>query len=155
IAGERRGGERLATGINVLRNAGTAHTENRDAVLSSADGRDTRVQLMLVLSPINDIHGGHDQRLCAQAYQPVRNAGIAKVGTDTDADFAPRRIPELLFPRGQAVFEELDGHALDLTKHDVAGRTDDEGGVEELGMFVEFLHHAKAAFVIRVVLVSR
>ena len=59
----------------------------------------------------------------------VGDAGVAQVVTDAESDFAPRRIPDFLYRRPQAVLEKLDGHAFDLLENHLAVRADDEGGV--------------------------
>ncbi len=59
----------------------------------------------------------------------VRDARVAQIVADADTDFAPRRIPDFLFRRGQAVVEKLDRHALGLFENNLAVRADDKGGV--------------------------
>ena len=72
---------------------------------------------------------GTIKQLRALFHQPVGDARVAQVVADADADFSPRRIPDFLFRRGQAVVEKLDRHALGLLENNLAVRADDEGGV--------------------------
>ena len=120
--------------IHTLRDAGTRHAENWDAIFRRAQRRDAGVQLVLMLPPIRHVHRGHDEHLRALADEFIGDARVAQVVTDTDADLAPRRVPDFLFRRGQAVLEELDGHALDLFENNFAIRADDEGGVVIVGI---------------------
>src|SRR5258708_11725187 len=89
---------------------------------------------MFVPSPIHNVHGWHDDRLRTQTNQPVGYPGITQVVTNADANFSPGRLPKLLFRRGQPVLEELDGHALDLAKNDLAHRPDHESSVIKVGL---------------------
>ena len=106
-----------------------ASAENWNAVFRRAHGCAARMQLVLVPAPVFHVHRRDDEQLRALAHQFVRHARVAQVVADADADFAPRRIPDFLFLRGQAVLETLDRHAFGLLKNDVAVRADDEGGV--------------------------
>ena len=64
LAGEGKGGEDTAGGVDVLGDAGAADAEDGDAVFAGAQGGDAGVELMLLLAPIGDVHEGDDDR-CA------------------------------------------------------------------------------------------
>src|ERR1039458_4329344 len=124
-------------GRHGLGNAGTGDAENRDAVFRRAHRRDARMQFVLMPAPGFHVHRRTDDELRALPHQFVRDARVAQVVADAEADLAPRRIPDFLLRRGQAVLEKLDRHALDLLEHNFAVCADDECGVVIIALVVE------------------
>src|SRR3954462_1658742 len=87
---------------------------------------------MLALAPIYDVHRWHDNQLSALLDQAINHAGITQVIADAKTNLAPRRIPKLLFGRGQSVFEELNGNTFALAKNDFTVRAYHKSGVVEI-----------------------
>src|SRR4051812_4866015 len=71
---------------------------------------------MLPLAPILHIHCGHNHSLRAESNEFVSHTGVAQVVANAEADFPPRRIPDLLLRRGKTVLKKLNRHALYLPK---------------------------------------
>ena len=115
--------------VDGLRDARTGEPENRDAIFRRANGRDTGVHLVLMPAPGFHVHCWADDELRALPHEFVRDARVAQVIADAKADHAPRRVPDGLVRRGQAVVKELDWDAFDLLEDYIAIGADDEGGV--------------------------
>ena len=128
-AGNLRLREDVTVAVYRLRDSGAGDAKNGDAVFRRAHGGDARMEFVLMHAPGFHIHRRADEELRPLLHQPVGHARVAQIVADANADLAPRRIPDGLLRCGQTIAEELDGHALDLLKHDVAIRAHDKGGV--------------------------
>src|SRR5689334_22727149 len=94
---------------------------------------------MLMLAPFLDVHRRHDERLRALTDQLIRHTRVAKVIANAHADFAPRRVPHVLFRGWQSVFEKLHWHRLALLKNHFAVRADNKRRVAKLSAFQRML----------------
>jgi len=115
-AGKRSFGNDIAIPGNRLRNAGTGQAENRDAVFRRPHGRDAGMKLVLVPAPILNVHCWDYQKLCPLFYQPVGDACVTQVVADADADFAPRRIPDVCSGAGRPSLKNWMGTLLTCLK---------------------------------------
>ena len=75
-------------------------------------GATRAVQFVLVATPKLQIHRRDDEQLRALPHQFIRDAGVTQVVADAETNLAPRRIPDFLRRRGQAVPKELNRDAL-------------------------------------------
>src|SRR6185437_14129744 len=85
-----------------------------------------------MFAPVHHVHCRYNQQLRASFYEPVNDARVTQVITDAKADFAPWRIPNLLFRSRQPILEKLNGHAFYLAKNNLAIRGDHKCGVVKI-----------------------
>src|SRR5262249_20686210 len=118
--------------LDQLRNSGTGYAENGDAIFRCANSGDARVQFVFMPAPFNNVHGGNNHRLRAEAHESICHSRVAQIVADTNTDFAPWGVPQFLFFGGETVFEELNRYALAALEDDVPIRADDERSVVEI-----------------------
>src|SRR5262245_19783771 len=94
--------------VHVLGNSRAGQSEYWDSMLRGAHRRNPRMQGVLLLTPISDVHGRNDERLCALSNESIGDPSVTQIVTDTDSDFSPRRMPYLLFGRRKSVIEKLN-----------------------------------------------
>ena len=63
------------------------------------------MQFVFMFAPFGNVHRRHDEQLRALPHQLVRHAGVAQVVADANTDLSPRRFPEPLLARRQAIVE--------------------------------------------------